>query len=68
MNQEIRIGIQSFVNALKKTPLMVSFEMVEQKERNSNFLSCIKELILELKDSETVLLLEKFKMHICNIV
>jgi len=36
--------------------------MVEVKLQNSNFLSCIKELMLELKDSETVLLLEKFKL------
>ena len=36
--------------------------MVGQNGQNSNFLSCIKELILELKDSESVLLLEKFKL------
>ncbi len=36
--------------------------MVEQKLQNSNFLSCIKEIFSALKDSETVLLLEKFKI------
>lgn len=36
--------------------------MVEQIGKNWKFLSCIKELILELKEPETVLFLEKFKI------
>lgn len=45
----------------KRLPLESLF-LVEQKEQNSNFLVCIKELILQLKESETVLMLEKFRL------
>ncbi len=39
-----------------------AYIMVGVKRRSSNFLSCIKELIEELKKSDTVLLLERYML------
>ena len=56
---------ENVIIAIKKAfqPLVkiASLEMVEQNLQNSNFISCIKELITELQNSETILFLEKFK-------
>ncbi len=46
---------------IKKTPVW-EFFMVGIKRRSSNFLKYIKELIEELKKSETVLLLEYYRL------
>lgn len=54
----ITIAIKKAFQPLVKIALL---EKMGVKRRSSNFLSCIKELIIELKKSETILFLEQYR-------